>query len=430
MDTAISSWKTIVEKMELTADQKKFIVEYFSARFENGILNIAAPSSPAKRWLERYIDALKTAARGVYGDCEINIYSKIEVSEKPEPVIIQKSEKIVGVDLNPEYGFHNYYEGDFNKFAVTVVKKAIEKPGEVYNPVLIYGGYGVGKTHLLQAAGNFLKQKAHVGYFTAEAFVNRFIKDLQEKKLDEFRNSVRALDCILIDDIQFFSEKWHSQEEFFYTFDALRETRKQIILSSDRPPKELDGIDERIISRFVSGVVCDIKGPSFEEKVGILIKKAESQNIAISMDVIQAIAERSDDAHGIRGLEGNFRTVVSYALAIGVPLTIEVVEKVLKKEYVAVTPEKIISVVSEYYHITPAEIKSKKRTSRIVIPRQVAMYLLRELTELSIVEIGEYLGGRDHSTVLHGINKVEELLEKDAVFNIEVNNLRKKITGE
>jgi len=315
--------------------------------------------------------------------------------------------------FNPKYTFESFVVGSSNQFANAACLAVATNPGKTYNPLLIYSGVGLGKTHLLNAVGNFLIHHSNVNpdrvcYITAETFTNELINSIRYEKMDEFRNRFRKMDILLIDDIQFIAGKERTQAEFFHTFNALYDNMKQIIVTSDKFPRDIENFEERLKSRFEWGLVADIQSPDVETKVAILNKKAESENLDLPLDVAFFIASSSGDS--IRSLEGALIRVGAYASINGVNITTDLVKNVMghiiKERDKEVTVDMILKEVSSQFSINIADIKSGKRVRSIMLPRQVAIYLARKMTDLSLVGIGEKFGGRDHATIIHSIKKI------------------------
>jgi chromosomal replication initiator protein len=315
-------------------------------------------------------------------------------------------------NINPRYTFANFIVGSANRLAHAASLSVAERPGHAYNPLFLYGGVGLGKTHLMHAIGNQVMTKfprKRVVYATSEKFTNEFITSIQQGKIDEFRARYRRIDLLLIDDIQFIADKERTQEEFFHTFNAIHEDGKQIVLSSDRPPKAILTLEERLRSRFEWGLIADLTAPDLETRIAILRAKAEEGAVPISSDVIEFIARKV--VSNIRELEGALNRIVAYASMGAMPISIELAQAVLsnvlynpKKRQI--TPERIAKAVSEYYGVGLDALKGQKRDKAIVVPRQIAMFLMREETDVSLLRIGAELGGRDHSTVLHACDKI------------------------
>ncbi len=322
--------------------------------------------------------------------------------------------------LNPGYTFSSFVVGESNKFAHAGAVAVSEKPSTMFNPLFIYGGPGLGKTHLVHAIGNKIKENkpdANVLYVTSEKFTNEFINTIiGGDGAIEFKNKYRTCDVLIIDDIQFITNKDQTQVEFFHTFNALYESGKQMIITSDRPPKEMKELSERLITRFEWGLVADIKRPDLETRVAILKKKASEENFEVSDDIMFYIAEHLKS--NIRNLEGVLKRLMAYNVLMGKPITMQLADEAMneflnKTEDTHVNTEYVLSIVANYFNITSDEILSSKRTQEISYARQIAMYLLREFTHMSLPKIGQELGGRNHATIMSGIKKIKESLEKD-----------------
>ena len=315
-------------------------------------------------------------------------------------------------NINPRYTFSNFIVGSANRLAHAASLSVAERPGHAYNPLFLYGGVGLGKTHLMHAIGNQVAAKfprKRVVYATSEKFTNEFITSIQQGKIDDFRARYRRIDLLLIDDIQFIADKERTQEEFFHTFNAIHEDGKQIVLSSDRPPKAILTLEERLRSRFEWGLIADLTAPDLATRIAILRAKAEEGAVPITSDVIEFIARKV--VSNIRELEGALNRIVAYASMGAMPISIELAQAVLsnvlynpKKRQV--TPERIARAVSDYYSVPMDVLQGQKRDKAIVMPRQIAMFLMREETDVSLLRIGAELGGRDHSTVLHACDKI------------------------
>ena len=324
------------------------------------------------------------------------------------------------VSLNPNYTFSSFVVGESNKFAHAGAMAVCEKPAVLFNPLFIYGGPGLGKTHLAHAVGNKIKEQrpdANVLYVTSEKFTNDFINTIMSGSgTIEFRNKYRTCDVLIIDDIQFIANKDQTQVEFFHTFNALHESGKQMIITSDRPPKEMKELEERLRTRFEWGLIADIKRPDLETRVAILKKKASEENFEVSDDIMFYIAENLKS--NIRNLEGVLKRLMAYNVLMGKPITMELADDAIK-EFLNktsdphVNTEYILSIVANYFNVTSDEILSSKRTQEISYARQIAMYLLREFTNMSLPKIGQELGGRTHATIVSGINKIAKSLEND-----------------
>jgi chromosomal replication initiator protein len=335
--------------------------------------------------------------------------------------------------LNPKYTFNSFVIGNSNRFAHAASLAVAEAPAQAYNPLFIYGGVGLGKTHLMHAIGHYILKnnpKAKVVYVSSEKFTNELINSIKDDKNVEFRNKYRNVDVLLIDDIQFIAGKERTQEEFFHTFNSLHEADKQIILSSDRPPKEIPTLEDRLRSRFQWGLIADIQAPDFETRIAILKKKADVENLNIPNEVMVYIANKIKA--NIRELEGALIRVMAYASLTNREISEELAAEALKDiishdAKKQITIKFIQEVVSMYFNIKVEELKSSRRTRNITYPRQIAMYLSRKLTEMSLPKIGEEFGGRDHTTVIHSYEKISMNLKKDESLKNIIAELTKKI---
>ena len=338
-----------------------------------------------------------------------------------------------GGTLNPRYTFENFVEGPSNGFARAGALAVAQAPGKAYNPLFIYGGVGLGKTHLMQAIGHYLlgrRRNAKVYYSSSEIFTNQLIYSLQNRQIESFRKKYRTMDALMIDDIHFLSGKEQTQEEFFHTFNTLHDHGAQIVVSSDRPPKELKAIADRLVSRFEWGLVVDLQVPDFETRTAIIRKKAELENLQVPDDVLYFIANRIKS--NIRQLEGALTKVISYASLMRYPLSVSLAETVLqdilsREDELIVSIESIQKVVAEHFDIRVADLKGNRKPKNIVQPRMIAMYLCREMTGMSLQEIGDAFGGRDHSTIIHGHKTISDRIENDLRLKMIVTTIKKKI---
>lgn len=337
------------------------------------------------------------------------------------------------VNINRKYTFEEFVAGSSNQFAYAAAMAVANNPATTYNPLFIYGGVGLGKTHLVNAIGNAILKKSQnmkVCYYTSEKFMNELINSLRYNRMDEFRNKFRYMDVLLIDDIQFIAGKERTQEEFFHTFNSLYESHKQIIVTSDKFPKDIPGLEERLRSRFEWGLIADIQPPDVETKLAILKMKAEHNSIRIPEDVALFLA--NSICSNVRELEGYLIRIGAYASLTSTTVTLEMAKDVLKDILVErnkdITVEEIIKKVSNHYNIKISDIKSPKRLKTVVLPRQIAMYISRQLTSSSYPEIGEKFGGKDHSTIIHAIRKIEKLMEEDFQFKTTVENIKNSLS--
>lgn len=410
-------------------------------RLERGTLLLAAPNKFNKEILEsRYATLIESALNQISEDpvaLEF-ILSGNDAEEKPE------DEKPAGSvyhfsessNLNPKYVFDTFVIGNSNRFAHAASLAVAESPAKAYNPLFIYGGVGLGKTHLMHAIGHFIKYRntqSKVVYVTSEMFTNELINSIKDDKNVLFRNKYRNIDVLLIDDIQFIAGKERTQEEFFHTFNALHEANKQIIISSDRPPKEIPTLEDRLRSRFEWGLITDIQAPDFETRVAILRKKAETENIDISDDILHFIASKIQS--NIRELEGALTRVCAFSSLTNRQISLDLAGEALKDIFSTSRPKEITislikDVVGRHYNIKKEDFNSKRRNRSISHPRQVAMYISRELTDLSLPKIGEEFGGRDHTTVIHAYDKISENIKTDNDHKLKIQRIIKEIKGE
>jgi chromosomal replication initiator protein len=351
--------------------------------------------------------------------------------ERPADTPVEEGEPAEAVDLaglSPRYSFDTFIVGASNQFAHAACRAVAEAPSRSYNPLFLYGGVGLGKTHLMHAIGHYVLTRSpslKLTYISAERFMNEVVNAIRYDRIMEFRERYRGVDVLLVDDIQFIVGKERTQTEFFHTFNALHDAQKQIVLSSDCPPHQISELEERLRSRFEWGLIADIQPPDLETKIAILTRKAESEGVDLPNEVALYIAGRIKS--NIRELEGSLIRLLAYASLTGrdisMSLAQEVLRDVLRHEERAVTIDSIQKFVAEYYRLKLVELKSKNNSKSVALPRQVAMYLCKTLTNASLPEIGKSFGGKHHSTVIHSLRKVEDLRKKDAAFNSLINTL-------
>jgi chromosomal replication initiator protein len=417
---------------------------------------IAVPNGFAKDWLEsRYRSLIsQTLARIVGYSVQVEfVVASAPAASSPEDGVdaaaspppgsqqVRVEPTRVGgeggaTNLNTRYTFANFIVGSANRLAHAASLSVAERPGHAYNPLFLYGGVGLGKTHLMHAIGNQVIAKfprKRVVYATSEKFTNEFITSIQQGKIDDFRSRYRRIDLLLIDDIQFIADKERTQEEFFHTFNAIHEDGKQIVLSSDRPPKQIVTLEDRLRSRFEWGLIADLTAPDLETRIAILRAKAEEGAVPITSDVIEFIARKV--VSNIRELEGALNRIVAYASMGAMPISIELAQAVLSNVLYSprkksVSPEQIIRAVSDYYSVPLEALQGQKRDKAIVVPRQIAMFLVREETDVSLVRIGAELGGRDHSTVLHACEKITREVAVNDELRREIAAVRELIYAD
>ena len=338
--------------------------------------------------------------------------------------------------LNPRYVFDSFVVGNSNRMAHAAALAVAEAPARAYNPLFLYGGVGLGKTHLMHSIAHYILDQnpsAKVLYASSEKFTNELINSIRDDKNESFRNKYRNIDVLLIDDIQFIAGKERTQEEFFHTFNTLHEANKQIIISSDRPPKEIETLEDRLRSRFEWGLIADIQSPDLETRIAILRKKAEIESLSVPEEVLQFIARTV--ISNIRELEGALNRILAFSSLTNQPITVELANEALKDliskdKPKVITAEYIQETVANFFHLKQDELRSSKRTRNIAYPRQIAMYLCRKLTDLSLPKIGEKFGGRDHTTIIHGFEKISKDLETDVELSQIINELQSKITSK
>ena len=391
-----------------------------------------APNALVVNWIKnKYSDTLAHLFE-VKTDNKVTV--QITLKNKRETKTAKKVQEVKQSSslLNPSYLFDNFMVGGSNQFAYAAVKSVSEKPGEVYNPVFIYGGVGLGKTHLMQAAGNVLQNSGKVViYATVEQFLNDFIRHVKNKTMDRFQEKYRKCDVLLIDDIQFLSNKEGIQEEFFHTFEALKGAGKQIILTADKHPKKIGGLEARLQSRFEWGLVADIQPPELETKIAIIKKKCEINKVKLSDDIINYIATVIES--NVREIEGILARLHAYSQLMHVEIDLEFTKNVLKDQLKEnrqnLTMDTITNIVAKDLNIKPSEIKSKGRSKNIVYARRVSIYICRELTQSTMPQLAQYFGMKDHTAISHTIKKINDLIEKDEDFKVKIDELMNKISS-
>ena len=438
-----SLWDQCLDRLEseLSAQQFNTWIRPLHAVQNPDNLRLLAPNQFVLDWInENFLSRIQELISQLNG-AEIPV--RLEVgsqtitqpveTKKPQSNTVSYAKKQRNSSLNPNFTFETFVEGKSNQLGRAASIQVAENPGKSYNPLLIYGGVGLGKTHLMHAVGNLMLQHhpdAVVTYLHSERFVAEMVKALQHNTINEFKRYYRSVDALLIDDIQFFAGKERSQEEFFHTFNALMEGEQQVIMTCDRYPKEVDGLEERLKSRFGWGLPVAIEPPELETRVAILMKKAQHSGIEMPNEVAFFIAKRIRS--NIRELEGALRRVIANAQFTGRPITLDFAKEALRDllaiQDKLVTIDNIQKTVAEYYKIRVADLHSKRRNRSITRPRQLAMALCKELTNHSLPEIGDAFGGRDHTTVLHACRKIEELREGDQRMDEDHSNLLRTLS--
>ena len=412
-------------------------------KYENGILYILVSLEEIAINIinKKYSFPIKSAVAEITGiSCEIKFIQKkdVEAMEKEVSSYDNNPSSVFETNLNKEYTFDTFVVGSNNQFAYAASLAVAESPGTIYNPLFLYSGVGLGKTHLMHSIAHFIMKtnpSMRVLYVTSEVFTNEVIEAIRNgnnNSMRNFREKYRNIDVLLIDDVQFIIGKESTQEEFFHTFNTLYGEKKQIIISSDKPPKDMDILEDRIRSRFEWGLICDISSPNYETRMAILRKKQEMDGYTVSDDVIEYIA--SNIKSNIRELEGALTKIKAYSNLVKQDVNLALAEQVLKdiispNDKKIITPETIINMVAEQFDITPADIIGNKRSSKIVYPRQIAMYLCRNMLDIPLTQVGSYIGNRDHTTVIHGINKIQDELETSEQTQKIIATLKKKLNS-
>ncbi|NLW24380.1 MAG: chromosomal replication initiator protein DnaA [Clostridia bacterium] len=439
-------WKETLQLIEQDLSKPTFETWFNSTQliaYYDDYLIISTPNQFVQDWLRNhYMDLIKSKLEKLLGQPVklkfVNSQQGKETLEESENNTTDTNtenklcEDYLGNQLNPKYTFDTFVVGNSNRFAHAASLAVAESVAKAYNPLFIYGGVGLGKTHLMHAIGHHVinnNSNAKVVYVSSEKFTNELIDGIKDDTTTKFRNKYRNIDVLLIDDIQFLAKKERTQEEFFHTFNALYEANRQIIISSDRPPKEIPLLEDRLRTRFEWGLITDIQPPDLETRIAILRKKAQMDNIDVSNDVMLYIAEKIQS--NIRELEGALIRVIAFASLNNKPITVQLAEEALKDILVVnkprpITADLIQEKVASFFAIKIEDLKGKKRTKNVAYPRQIAMYLCRELTDLSLPKVGEYFGGRDHTTVLHAQDKISKELETDPYLQ----DIIKKIKDE
>jgi chromosomal replication initiator protein len=466
--TAAEAWSRILERARPLLPEHTFRIWLEHTEplaLSHDRLAVAAGSDFAAEWIEdKYGDLLSDVAERVFGRAmgltfqhqprdaretrelrEEATRARVaradaeatEAVMAPTPIATQPPPGGVafGSPLNDRYTFDRFVVGANNQLSAAACRAVAEAPARMYNPLFIYGGVGLGKTHLMHAIGHVLLARdgsKRVAYVSSERFTNDLIASIQEGRMSDFRRRYRDIDLLLIDDVHFLGEKERTQEEFFHTFNALHDAQRQIVMTSDRPPKEIPGLEERLVSRFEWGLVTDIKPPDLETRVAILRKKAEDDRIALADEVLDYIARNCRS--NVRELEGAVIKLLAYSSLTRREVTLELAREALggvlrEGPPVQLTADLIREKVASEWGVSIDGLMSKKRTKELTVPRQVAMYLIREMLDLSLVEIGNLFGGRDHSTVIHAVNKVDEEIAHDDTFRARVELLRTQLGG-
>ena len=424
-ETTTISYETWIKILEIQSAENGHIVLLTSSNFQKNIV------------LSKYLDLLTNTFNYLTGrECTVSIVSREELeaasnnSDPNSSVNIEAPINYATTNLNPKYTFSSFVVGNNNRFAHAAALAVAEAPASSYNPLFIYGGVGLGKTHLMHAIGNEIlrnNKNSKILYVTSEVFTNQLINAIKDNTTDQFRTKYRNIDVLLIDDIQFIAGKERIQEEFFHTFNTLYESGKQIILSSDKPPKDISLLEDRLKSRFEWGIIADISNPDYETRLAILRKKAQLDNIIIDDEILTAIATRIDS--NIRELEGTLNKIIATAsLSPSKQITMEMTEKaindIVSQQEKVISAEFIQETVAKYFNIDPQDLKGSKRSNDITFPRQIAMYLCRNVANMSLPQIGRDFGKRDHTTVMHACTKIETDIKTNSNTKLIVESVK------
>ncbi len=432
----MSTWSQVLARIEQVVDRSEYETWLAPTRFvaqKGDTLDVAVPS-------QRYVDEIRerfgSRIRGVLNEItpervQVHFVVDANVRDDLSLQMAPPKEEVPAAVFNPRYRFESFVVGGSNQLAYAASKSIAENPSGSFNPLFIYGGAGLGKTHLIQAIGHQLRElrpQLKVAYMSAEAFMTELIASIRFDKMASFRDRYRSVDALLLDDIQFIAGKERTQEEFFHTFNALYEAQKQIVFTSDRPPREIPTLEERLRSRFEWGLTADIQPPDLETKVAILRRKAEDKGLNLSQDVALFLAERVRS--NVRELEGHLNKIAVFASLAGRPVTTELAKEALKdilsKEEKPINAPEILRVVAQHYGLKVSDLKQKSNAKTIAFPRQVAMYLCKELTDLSYPEIGKVFADKHHSTVMYSVQQIKKMMDADAQFARTVEGLTKQ----
>jgi len=421
-------WDQILVRVEAKVNRHSFATWFRPTSFlglDGHRLRIAVPNAQFRDWLSKNYQGVLAEALAEVGQPGIHIDFE-DLTEPPSPRPSETSERD-GSHLNPKYTFDSFVVGASNQFAHAASRAVAEIPSKSYNPLFIYGGVGLGKTHLMHAIGHYIiprQRKLNVVYISTDRFINEMINAIRFDRLPAFRQKYRAIDVLLIDDIQFIAGKDRTQEEFFHIFNALHDAQKQIVVSSDCPPRQIPTLEERLHSRFEWGLIADIQSPDIETKVAILRKKAEAERVEIPENVALFIASKVRT--NIRELEGSLIRLIAYSSLTGrdidLSLAQETLRDLLNTEDKPVTIEMIQKFVADHYNLKISDLKAKNNSKSVAVPRQIAMYLTKTLTGASLPEIGKDFGGKHHSTVIHSVRKIDELRRQDSEFDRLINS--------
>jgi chromosomal replication initiator protein len=426
----VNPWDEVLAKVEAKVNRHSFATWFRPTQFlrqDGSSLLVRVPNPQFKEWLAKnyhgvIVEALSEVGRG---DLRVAFDCEPDAAAIPEPA--PDREAVVTTALNPKYTFESFVVGSSNQFAHAAARAVAEIPSKSYNPLFLYGGVGLGKTHLMHAVGHYIQARnrhLNLVYISSDRFINEMINAIRFDRLPAFRQKYRTIDVLLVDDIQFIAGKDRTQEEFFHIFNALHDAQKQIVISSDCPPRQIPTLEERLHSRFEWGLIADIQPPDIETKVAILRKKAEAERVEIPENVALFIASKVRT--NIRELEGSLIRLIAYASLTGrdidLTLTQEILRDILATDDKPITIEMIQKFVADHYNVKLTELKAKNNSKAVAVPRQIAMYLTKTLTHASLPEIGKGFGGKHHSTVIHSVRKIDTLRKRDPEFDRLINS--------
>ena len=448
-------WKIAVSQIRLNISEKNYQIWFSKTRLvdiSGGIAKISCPNSFTSDYINlNYLNITRKALSDAYGSpvditlvvkkgdaventplFEINTKDSITKDVLKKETEVSHDSSLIKAGLNPKYSLKNFIVGSSNRLAHAAACAIIDKPGEIYNPFFVFGGVGLGKTHLMQAIGNSILEKNpdyKVAYVSSETFLNELINSIKKGKSENFRKQYRENDVLIIDDIQFISGRKGTQEEFFHTFNTLHQANKQIILASDRHPRDIENLEERLVSRFEGGMVADISLPDEETRVAILRKKCEERGIKVNDEVLSMIAISIES--NIRELEGVLTKVIALQTSLNKELTPEDISKYIgisrKRRQKRLRPKDVIDSICEKYEVSRKDIFGERRTVKVVLPRQIAMYILRTDLNLSLVEVASILKRKDHTTIMHGVDKIENLIGVDLQIKDQIAEIRHQL---
>lgn len=423
-------WEQVLARLEGKVNPHSFATWFRPTQYADlreGTLRVRVPNPQFRDWLGRNYHGVISEALHELGRGEVRVVFEADAEAPPADAEAPEREGSATSFLNPKYTFESFVVGSSNQFAHAAARAVAEIPSKSYNPLFLYGGVGLGKTHLMHAIGHYIQARSRhlkLLYISTDRFINEMINAIRFDRLPSFREKFRSIDVLLVDDIQFIAGKDRTQEEFFHIFNALHDTQKQIVISSDCPPRQIPTLEERLHSRFEWGLIADIQPPDLETKVAILRKKAEAERVEMSENVALFIAGKVKT--NIRELEGSLIRLIAYASLTGrdidLPLAQEVLKDLLHSEDKPITIEMIQKFVADHYNVKLSEMKAKNNSKAVAVPRQIAMYLTKSLTGASLPEIGKLFGGKHHSTVIHSVRKIDLMRKRDPDFDRLINS--------